>query len=173
MEFWDDYWIGAGPVCCVKTWSWIGFNDSTFWNLVREVFPCLSCCQLICLYRAARPCCSLADSCQPVSLPLEVPPNGSPALHLINCSTQWYHSQNIVHSILSFWSLIKILNRISERALRASSLLKICLPGLRANLGIAQLRAIPLPLVDLDRVVPDISSGRPQQRLTSFFWELL
>ena len=59
------------------------------------------------------------------------------------------------------------------RALRAFSLLEVWLLGVRANLRIAQLRAIPLLLVALDRVVPDRSAGRPQQRLTPFSRELL
>lgn len=39
---------------------------------------------------------------------------------------------------------------LAARALGASTLPMICLPGLRANVETAQLRAAPLPLLTLD-----------------------
>lgn len=62
---------------------------------------------------------------------------------------------------------------ISVKALRKSSLLEVWITVFRVNLGIAQWRAILLPLASLDRVVPDCSEIRPQKSLTPISRELL
>lgn len=77
-----------------------------------------------------------------------------------------HKTESEVHPVMLLF--IKDSSNISVKALRKSFLLEVCVPGLRVNLGIMQWRAVPLPLVSLDRVVPDSSETRPQKRLTPF-----
>lgn len=79
-------------------------------------------------------------------------------------------TESEVHPVILVFN--KDSRSINVKALRKSSLLEVWVLGLRINLGIAQWRAIALPLVSLDRVVQDSSETRPQKRLTPFSREL-
>lgn len=165
-----DFW--ATSVCSIQTWSWSRFNDSGFWILVCEVCPCLPCCQSVFSCWAASSCCFLLYlvskcPCLLRSHQMEAQPS---TLSTVTLGAIIHTTESEVHPVILVFN--KNSRSINVKALRKSSLLEVWVLGLRINLGIAQWRAIALPLVSLDRVVQDSSETRPQKRLTPFSREL-